>query len=355
MADILRPRKVFSPKSIEGDASAKLFDDEPLMINTASDASTASTNYGDEPLMVALPCYDFLGDASPKEYQVGSVFTNTLASSEDENSYGQTYSKEFAGTSDFPKQLEEENRRLEEENAMLRAQYSSFLQMASQGFLTPYGVPNGYSAWPQAQWPKDGLPTRPALATPEQKQTRKTVQFPKFEVDVDADADCSRSGATSDADSCQVVPRTSVMLRNLPNSYTRNLLMKLLDDEGFAGKYDFIYLPIDFKTRLSLAYAFINLVDAEESKRFWAHFNGFSNWAVPSHKIASVNWSEFQGLPRHIERYRSSPVMHEGVPDEYKPVLLSGGQRIAFPQPMERVRAPRHRIRSKAMKPGRVS
>jgi len=131
--------------------------------------------------------------------------------------------------------------------------------------------------------------------------------------------------------------------------------MKLLDDEGFAGKYDFVYLPIDFKTKLSLAYAFVNLVNAEEAKRFWSHFNGFSDWAVPSHKIASVNWSEFQGLSRHIERYRSSPVMHEGVPDEYKPILLSGGERISFPAAADKVRAPRCRVRSKAIKPGRVA
>ena len=34
-----------------------------------------------------------------------------------------------------------------------------------------------------------------------------------------------------------------------------------------------------------------------------------------------MNWSHpYQGLDAHIERYRNSPVMHEDVPDEYKPM-----------------------------------
>merc|ERR1719367_2096902 len=43
--------------------------------------------------------------------------------------------------------------------------------------------------------------------------------------------------------------RTTVMLRNLPLDHTRDMLLHLLDTKGFAGMYDFIYLPMDFKTR----------------------------------------------------------------------------------------------------------
>jgi len=38
----------------------------------------------------------------------------------------------------------------------------------------------------------------------------------------------------------------NVMLRSLPNNYTRAMMQALLDKEGFAAKYDFLYLPIDF-------------------------------------------------------------------------------------------------------------
>ena len=36
---------------------------------------------------------------------------------------------------------------------------------------------------------------------------------------------------------------TTVMMRNLPNKYQRDMLRRDLDRDGFADKYDFFYLP----------------------------------------------------------------------------------------------------------------
>lgn len=139
-------------------------------------------------------------------------------------------------------------------------------------------------------------------------------------------------------------PFATVMLRNVPNNYTRSMLLKLIDSEGFAGEYDFIYLPMDFKSHASLGYAFVNLVSAEQAQRFFATFEGFSRWVVPSQKVCSVNWSHpYQGLEAHIERYRNSPVMHEDVPDDYKPMVFHSGKRIPFPEPTKKLKVPRMR------------
>merc|ERR1711990_728380 len=51
--------------------------------------------------------------------------------------------------------------------------------------------------------------------------------------------------------------RTTVMLRNLPNRYTAAMVLALLDAEGFAGLYDFFYLPVDLKSDVCFGYAFI--------------------------------------------------------------------------------------------------
>jgi len=272
-------------------------------------------------------------------------------------------------------------------------QYTSYVQMASNSY-SPWNANAAYGM-PMAGMPMSlpaygcplamGLPDVDFGLTPqvqqqmnllgyqglaEQKQPR-IIGMPKSnkrekqaavvvssppgleKVDVECDGDCSDISAGKD--SLEAGPRCTVMLRNLPNSYTRVMLIQLLDSEGFAGKYDFVYFPIDFKSRLSLAYAFINLVSAKETQRFWKHFHGFSKWAVPSHKAARVNWSEFQGLAANIERYRNSPIMHEAVPDEYKPVLFSDASRVPFPAPTEKVRAPRRRIHAKAVQPGRLA
>lgn len=134
---------------------------------------------------------------------------------------------------------------------------------------------------------------------------------------------------------------TTVMLRNVPNNYSRAMLMEMLDNEGFTSQYNFFYLPIDFKSGASLGYAFVNLVSASAVQQFWKTFNGFSNWVLPSQKVCEVTWSTpYQGLAAHLERYRNSPLMHDAVPDEYKPVLLVDGVRTEFPPPTKKVRAP---------------
>jgi len=139
-------------------------------------------------------------------------------------------------------------------------------------------------------------------------------------------------------------PYTTVMLRNLPNNYSRTMLLKLIDIEGFGGQYDFIYLPMDFKSHASLGYAFVNLVEPEQATAFFETFEGFHRWVVPSQKVCSVNWSHpYQGLESHIDRYRNSPVMHEDVPDDYKPMVFHNGERIVFPPPTKKLKVPRMR------------
>ena len=41
-------------------------------------------------------------------------------------------------------------------------------------------------------------------------------------------------------------PRTTLMIKNIPNKYTQKMLLEEIDRNHF-GAYDFFYLPIDFK------------------------------------------------------------------------------------------------------------
>eukprot|EP00747_Dinoflagellata_sp_TGD_P209923 gnl/TRDRNA2_/TRDRNA2_83289_c0_seq2.p1 gnl/TRDRNA2_/TRDRNA2_83289_c0~~gnl/TRDRNA2_/TRDRNA2_83289_c0_seq2.p1 ORF type:complete len:413 (+),score=71.15 gnl/TRDRNA2_/TRDRNA2_83289_c0_seq2:102-1340(+) len=139
-------------------------------------------------------------------------------------------------------------------------------------------------------------------------------------------------------------PRTTVMLRNLPNEYSRCMLLELLDSEGFFGHYDFVYLPIDFTSRTNFGYAFINLVASAQAERFKSFFQGFNRWSTPCDKVADVTWSStHQGLAEHINRYRNSPIMHDTMPDECKPVIFSNGVRTSFPPATKTTKPPRVR------------
>jgi hypothetical protein len=135
---------------------------------------------------------------------------------------------------------------------------------------------------------------------------------------------------------------TTVMLRNLPNDYTREMVLELLDEEGFRGKYDFVYVPLDFKRWGGLGYAFVNMVETEDALKAISVLNGFRRWRKMSQKVLEVVWGEpMQGLGCHLDRYRNSPVMHDDVPDEAKPVYYQNGVRVPFPPPTRKLRPPR--------------
>jgi len=83
-------------------------------------------------------------------------------------------------------------------------------------------------------------------------------------------------------------------------------------------------------------------VATRDAVQFRRAFHGFSSWRIASPKVCNVGWGEaHQGLSAHIERYRNSPLMHESVPDEYRPILLCGGRRVPFPAPTKRIKPPR--------------
>jgi|EP00927_Polykrikos_kofoidii_P021033 hypothetical protein len=172
---------------------------------------------------------------------------------------------------------------------------------------------------------------------------------------VDANGERTRAWSSGDADGPHG-PLTTVMLRNLPNNYSSAMLLNLVDKEGFAGDYDFVYLPMDFDSHASLGYAFVNLTSTELAEKFWKAFEGFSDWAVPSQKVCSMSWSHpHQGVAAHTERYRNSPVMHEDVPDEFKPMMFKDGQRCPFPPPTKKLRPPTMISTRSGVRRGRVA
>lgn len=127
---------------------------------------------------------------------------------------------------------------------------------------------------------------------------------------------------------------TTLMLRNLSSSTTTNSVVELLEREGFAESFDFVYAPAIFKTGLSVGYAIANMTDHATAVKAIDLLQGVEG--------TSVSWNNNgQGLDTQIARYRNSPVMHASVADERKPMLFSKGLRVVFPQPTRTIKAPR--------------
>lgn len=139
--------------------------------------------------------------------------------------------------------------------------------------------------------------------------------------------------------------RTTLVLKNLPGGYSREMLLGLFDNHGFMGQYDLIFLPIDFKTFENLGYAYLNFHSPLVAAQFIDAFQGFDRWwRAWCTAACEVSWSRFeQGYEGNIERYRNSPVMHESVPDMFKPAVFWNGVRQPFPHATKKIRAPRAR------------
>jgi hypothetical protein len=70
--------------------------------------------------------------------------------------------------------------------------------------------------------------------------------------------------------------RTTIMVKNIPNKYKQFTLLNEFK-VNHQGKYDFLYLPIDFEYDANVGYAFINFVHPLFIIDFYNEFMG-RNW-----------------------------------------------------------------------------
>ena len=136
------------------------------------------------------------------------------------------------------------------------------------------------------------------------------------------------------------------MIKNVPNKYSQRALLDVVDIHH-SGKYDFFYLPIDFRNKCNLGYAFLNftrpiyIVDfvLEFAGKRWDRYNSekvrrsvaaiASSRTIPSHEcdmtgsdlqVCEVCYGRIQGRQRLIEHFRSSRLMRKK--DKYRPLLF---------------------------------
>ncbi|KAF6174410.1 hypothetical protein GIB67_024432 [Kingdonia uniflora] len=118
-----------------------------------------------------------------------------------------------------------------------------------------------------------------------------------------------RSSVISSArydDEIEVHGRTSAMIKNIPTKLSRTKQIEVLDihcgnenkkvDEQYLGlescqeemyKFDFVYLPINFRTGLNMGYAFVNFTRSVGAVRF---FRCFLNFCWKSFALRKRAW-----------------------------------------------------------------
>ncbi|XP_022771079.1 protein MEI2-like 1 isoform X2 [Durio zibethinus] len=116
--------------------------------------------------------------------------------------------------------------------------------------------------------------------------------------------------------------RTTLMIKNIPNKYTSKMLLAAID-EHFRGTYDFIYLPIDFKNKCNVGYAFLNMIDPQQIIPFYKAFNGKKWEKFNSEKVASLAYARIQGKAALIAHFQNSSLMNEDK--RCRPILFHTG------------------------------
>ncbi|KAF4684052.1 hypothetical protein FOZ60_008322 [Perkinsus olseni] len=105
---------------------------------------------------------------------------------------------------------------------------------------------------------------------------------------------------------CWKDPRTTIMIKNIPNKLTQQRMLQMIDDVS-PQSYDFFYLPIDLRNRCNVGYAFINFIDPARIMSFYRAFHGagwknFNN----SKKICDLSYARIQGKEALMQHFTSA-------------------------------------------------
>ena len=124
--------------------------------------------------------------------------------------------------------------------------------------------------------------------------------------------------------------RTTIMIKNIPNKFTREKLLELID-KNFKGTYDLFILPKDGNKNRNFGYSFINFISSYSIPYFYSVFNGKKWIDTNSQKVCEITYSKYQGRNELISHYPNKIIFFNDdidikngannnffIPNEYK-------------------------------------
>lgn len=119
---------------------------------------------------------------------------------------------------------------------------------------------------------------------------------------------------------------TTVMLRHVPYKYTQQRLMREVNQAGYAGKYNFFYLPLDARSRANRGFAFINFLTTEMAESFFGCFQDRRLRHGGTEKIATVAPAALQGIDALLVHFAANGSLWQSRPQHRRPVFLGEHQ-----------------------------
>ena len=114
--------------------------------------------------------------------------------------------------------------------------------------------------------------------------------------------------------------RTTLMIKNIPNKYTQTMLLESIN-KNHSYTFDFMYLPIDFKNKCNVGYAFINFIDCRYIPSFYKEFDCKKWEKFNSEKICALSYARIQGRHNLEKHFQSSSIMAQE--HSMRPIILS--------------------------------
>ena len=123
-----------------------------------------------------------------------------------------------------------------------------------------------------------------------------------------------------------------MMIKNIPNKFTRELLLSTID-QNFKGTYDLFILPTDGNRNKNFGYSFINFTNSYFIPYFYFMFNDKKWSSTNSKKICEITYSKVQGRANLISYYANKIIFFNNVkevtedqkyiiPNDYKKIFI---------------------------------
>lgn len=131
---------------------------------------------------------------------------------------------------------------------------------------------------------------------------------------------------------------TTIMIRNLPVRLTQQRLMQELADTGFAGAFDFCYMPFCFNSGEGKGFAFVNFITPPLARVFMSAWRGVRPFGIgASEQALNISYGALQGLDANIARWDSARMRRVKNP-ELRPFILKYAESDAARSPQHRTR-----------------
>ncbi|KAK1304476.1 hypothetical protein QJS10_CPB11g01188 [Acorus calamus] len=133
--------------------------------------------------------------------------------------------------------------------------------------------------------------------------------------------------------------RTTVMIKNIPNKYSREMFIKFLDDhckevndkaklenpsEPSISAYDFLYLPMDFRNKCNLGYAFVNFTTPNGASKLYNTYENYAWRKFMSKKVCRICYARIQGKEALELHFKKSTFRCDS--DEFLPIVFESAR-----------------------------